>query len=358
MQVKDDENTKKLRESSAALVQNLVNGRPEMRLAINKDDLVGIGKKLWPMTYKGATDDTEAFERYCAMAKTMVDGLKSNHEEERISGTLGAAMLFLPMEQMTYFWSCRWADQAFPTITMGHKYAAALMSTSISPDLVSEVIPPFNAFMIEVPDKLLEIEDPNAGLTVSARYIIAQYVRMTSGDYTWNYVVLTDGSLTIWRHGVPTTALAEEDPETITTWDEYSFALKSTDRDERIHIMVGRLLTGVCLALSSKDSSKPIGKNHGTSAAVLRASSEPLVRTFQLGRPIKIDCRQSVKDYVAGVSSSAPGVQKLLRGHWQRYHHGPKGNSTPRWHHKEPYWRGPEDAPILVRPMDLQRVDG
>ncbi len=342
---------KSLRESSAALVQDLVQNRPEMRLAIDRENLVQVGKLLWTRTYKETPDDTEAFRRFCAFAEMLIGGLQSPNEEERISGTLASAMLFLPMQQMTYFWACRWADQAFPVITMGHKYAASLMSTSIAPELIAEVIPPYKSFLVEVPDKLLEIEDPKTKELVSARYVLAQYLQTDQGR-SWNYVVLTNGPISIWRHGIPTEALAEVDPNT-TTWNQYSFALENTDRDERIHVMIGRLLVGSCLALSSKDTSKPIGKNHQASDGSIRTSLDPLVRTFQIGKPVKIDCRQAVQEYITGVSRSAPGVQKLLRGHWQRYHYGPKEASIAKWTHKEPYWRGPEKAPILVSSLDL-----
>ncbi len=343
-----------LREASSSLLQNLVASRPNMRMVIDRESLVSAGKALWPMTYKGASSDAEAFERYCAFAQTLIAGLQSDNEEDRISGTIGSAMLLLPMEQMTYFWSCCWADQAFPSVTMGHKYAASLMSTSIAPELVADVVPPYKAFLIEVPNKLLEVEDQTNGTLAGIRYVLVHYL-ITSNGPTWSYVALTDGTTSIWRHGVPVSEIAEEDPENITTWDHYSFALETTDRDERLHVLIGRLLVGACLALSSRDYSKPIGKSHGVSDGVLRTSDEPLVRTFQIGRPVKIDCRQVVHDYVAGIRNSAPGVQKLLRGHWQRYYFGPRPSSVCRWLHKEPYWRGPEDAPILVSSLKLSR---
>jgi hypothetical protein len=62
------------------------------------------------------------------------------------------------------------------------------------------------------------------------------------------------------------------------------------------------------------------------------------------------DCRPWVREYVARgeVKRRAPGVQRLVRGHQKRQHHGPR-NTLVKWIHVEPYWAGAEDAPIAVR---------
>ncbi len=334
------------RERASANLRELLLENPIPQMGTNKEALIVLGKQLWPLTYKGTDSDSQAFTRFC-LALERGKGVLFHP-------TFAEAMQFLPVEQLTGIWSARWADQAFPVLTMGHKYAASLMSTSIPSEYAADVIPPFKAFLIEVPNGLIDIKDDQK-VSWNVRYALVHFLENLPGVFVWNYVLLTDGSMTLWRHGVPTDLLTEAKPEHITSWEEYSFAFKVDSHDDRVNVLVGRLILGACLALSNKDSSKPVGKSHGYPSNNLRTSSEPLVRTFQLGRPIVVDCRQSVRDYLSGDRHSAPTVQKLVRGHWQRQPYGPQ-SLLRKWIQKEPYWRGPEDAPILQRAMYLKGV--
>lgn len=62
-----------------------------------------------------------------------------------------------------------------------------------------------------------------------------------------------------------------------------------------------------------------------------------------------VDCRPAVKDYLTSLDGSPPLYQTLVRGHYKRQAHGP-GASMRKVIWIEPYWRGPEDADIVVRP--------
>lgn len=315
-----------------------------LNLGTSRESLVALGKQLWPLTYQGTSSDSLAFERFC-VALQMQKGLLFHP-------LVADAMQMLPMEQLTSLWAARWADQVFPVLSLSHKYAASLMATSIPSEYAEDVIPPFKAFLIEMPKGLVEVRD-DKGVPWNVRYVLVQYIENKPGQFVWNYVVLTEGTVTLWRHGVPTNLLTEEKPEIVTSWESYSFALKIDSHDERVNMLVGRTILGCCLALSSKDSSKPIGKSHNYSPGHVRTASDPLVRTFQVGTPVKVDCRPAIREYLEGGRHSAPSVQKLVRGHWQRQPYGVK-SSLRKWIQKEPYWRGPEGAPILQRAMILK----
>ncbi len=173
-------------------------------------------------------------------------------------------------------------------------------------------------------------------------------------------MLLTDGPITLWKHGLKTNDLAgpsEEYRQESVDWDSYSFNLPTDDRDEKLHVLAGRLILNVCLAMSDKGSVKAIGRGHSSSHSQLRSSPEPLVRVFQVGRPISLDCRQALREFLespgGGRLGSRLNVQFLVRGHWKRQPFGPKSESR-KWVWIQPYWKGPEEAPILSRPHQIE----
>src|SRR5207342_2722631 len=81
----------------------------------------------------------------------------------------------------------------------------------------------------------------------------------------------------------------------------------------------------------------------------------PPARTFELARPVSVDCRSEVREYITGTgahhrSSKLRTVTWLVRGHWRHQAHGPERSMlTLRW--IEPFWKG-ADAAVepLIRP--------
>jgi hypothetical protein len=85
-----------------------------------------------------------------------------------------------------------------------------------------------------------------------------------------------------------------------------------------------------------------------------RTEPEPTCRTYVLGKNIQLstDLRPELRRYLSGERRS-PNVQVLVSGHYKMQPHGPR--STLRkliW--REPFWRGPEDAPIPIRSHVLE----
>lgn len=308
--------------------------------------LVEIGKHLWPVSYKLADDDQEAF----ALMARHFEALAASAPQGSIAFAAATGFLYLPDQQILQMAATRWVDQGLPTIQMGHKYAAALMSTSIEKADLSDVPVPWKAFVIDVPAGLLSVEQ--GGKLHEVRHVLVQHQTvMVGGKPAWTYVALTESNVTIWQHGLPMDELVKEFASGEINWSDYSFGFDTNDRDDRVNLLIGRLIVGVCLTLSGKDRPvKKVGKGHKYKGNI-RTASEPLQRIFKLGKPITLDCREGVADYLDG-SGKKVSVQTLVRGHWKQQAHGP-GNKDRKWIQIDPYWRGPEDAPILDRPIKV-----
>jgi hypothetical protein len=336
------------RETAHVMAKSAMHGLPpEAHKPLDRDSLVQLGKTLWPLSYQHTQNDYKAFE---LLSEYFIEQLKA---EDMLTASVAASFLYLPMEQITMCWAARWADQAFPVFQMGHKYASALMATSVTV-AVEDIQPPFRAFMIEMPDKLLIIEDPVEKKMHDVRYVTAHYGHTTEGESVWTVAAICGkSSISLWRHGLKTKDMLEEDTESTVDWASYSFGLPIEERDSRIHFLLQRLVINTCLAVSNKENLKPIGKTKSFGPSEMRRAGEPLVRTFQVGKPLQLDCRQGVHDYIEGVKRGHKlSVQTLVTGHWKRQPYGPQ-SSLRKIIWREPFWRGPEDAPILARPKQL-----
>jgi hypothetical protein len=343
-----DDPLKEAREATAELVKNFVGSGGSAKQSFSRADLVEMGKEFWKNSYAYTSDDCRAFEVLAQSART-----SATAEGATLKDLVGASsILYLPVNQITFFASARWADQAFPTIQMGHKYASALMSTSVSAEDVAELQAPFKAFMIDVPDKLLPVEDPKTGKLFDIHFILAQQLVDHRGSLVWNYVAMAE-HVSLWRHGLTNEMLAENRdlPEGAIDWGTYSFGLPTDDRDERLSFLIGRLIVNTCLAMATEDNVRATGKTHLVGHRHLRECPEPLVRTYVIGKPLTLDCREGIHRYLNGQTrvGSSPTVQVLVTGHWKGQPYGPRNTLRKRiW--RQPFWRGPEDAPILVRP--------
>lgn len=301
--------------------------------APTREDVAETGLAIWPLTYKHAEgDDRHAFESLMRWT-------------EEKGGPVLQASILIPSEQISLLGAARWVDQAFPRFIMSHTYAAALMATSVSEEVLDHVRAPYHAFMIDVPDGLLSTIDSATGKEAKIKFLLVHHVNGTDGR-PWQYIAYTDSPIHMWRHGVSTKDLCEAELPN-NSWEGCSFIAPKDDRDDRVSALIGRLIVGVCLAALEPSNLRPTsGHTTKTNPEQLRPSD---IRTFKLGRPIKLDCRRSIGEYVTGRRSGLPSVRTLVRGHWKEQPHGPK-SSLRKVIWRQPYERGPADAPILVRP--------
>lgn len=248
---------------------------------------------------------------------------------------LGQLMADRALSSMTG-WAVEWARSGLPQVSVGHRLAASLMATSMPPEAAEHLEPPWPAWSVVLPQPLLRATDPRGELVDVA---LAHVVWSAAG-----VLILGSGLdlAPVWSSPrQPPSALAED-------WHDELVTEELADVDLRMLRMLGRLVLGIAAELSSPEERERAER--ARSKAAKRAAGRdgpPTAWTYVLGRSVAVDARGVVTDYIAG-GGAPPSVQSLVRGHWKRQPHGPE-RSLRRWIHVEPYWRGPEDAPIVAR---------
>lgn len=328
---------------ATAQVDSLRRNPRNQKLPRGRESLWAVGRDTYEVSYAWSATTTNdsafglGFERFLRESKA--DG----EDKERMWALLNA-----PSTQH-YMWAlARWYEQACPIVHFTRPdYAASLAATSIVPE---EPILPWRAVLLELPERVV----PYEGSWI--KFVLVQRVVMGDAPATWTIVLMPEraGVPTIWSHGQQWSVWSAEDPDPESEVQAFRDpTLKAygdetlNDLDGRVLLICRRIVSGACCAMSTPDDWRPTkSADVSTEAARRRLQKEPACRVYLLGRPVKIDCRLAVKQYVEQGTSKGPlTLQMLVRGHWRRQAIG-VGRSERKWIRIEPYWKGPEDAPI------------
>jgi hypothetical protein len=238
--------------------------------------------------------------------------------------------------------SLRWVADGLQRVRMSHKYAAALLATSIPDEVCDCIIAPWNTFVIEIPDKLLFATDKDGRIGEMLHVCVLRTDELISYLCPTTTGALLNGTAPDFR------SLANTDTDDLHVSD---FGQDALDGAARTAVLIGRLVSNVCLAMSNPANLTFKGAHRIGGNKNRRTRGLPLVHDYVVGQPISLDCRAAVAAYSRG-ERPPPSVQVLVRGHWKRQPCGP-GRANRKVIHIEPYWRGPDDAPIKVRPIDI-----
>lgn len=308
--------------------------------ALSKEQLFETAKLFWEITYCDASSDEEAFNNLSDWADRV--GRTDPGSE---MAAMARGLVDLPNEQIKVTWAGRWYDQGCPRIVVDEKYAALLMATDGGPEIIEFAQPPWKAFMIDLPEGLLTTWNEKANKFSSLRQLFVHHVN----EGIWNFIAEAQDGIQLWRHGLTLKDMLTVDPEMLDDWNTAEFLVPIEERDERIMALLGRFILSVCLAMSNPDNFREQKRTKGRGGARVRFNRDaPALRTFVLGRPVTVDCRSTIKDYVERGSGSKRGklqVQLLVRGHWRRVACGPQGLQR-KLKHIEPYWKGDVDKAI------------
>jgi hypothetical protein len=312
-----------------------------------KEDFLRLGEALWKETYAHGDEDHVAGENLIKWAERQPPEFLDFFDNAQ--------------NNLVWFATARWADQAFPTVTMGEKFCAALLATQIPEEMAEEVEAPWKAFMIEVPGRMLSVFDGD----IMQRTRIARILvhKTNHPEDPWRWIAFGEKGQHVWRTGHANQLLKAVQFKEAHHKDNYTLGDQAFDddlhRDERLYILVSRLVLNTCLMVADPDQVKPLGFSHKRHVAKQgRRSGPPEQRVFQVGRPINLDCRDAIQEYIEGERTARElKVQSLTRGYFRQQPHGPKF-SLRRKQWIQPHWRGPADAPILVRPHVIPEDSG
>jgi len=252
-----------------------------------------------------------------------------------------------------YIFGMAWAMSGFPLLRPTHKLAASLMATHVPKDLVPDIKPPFPSFLIEVPEGIVPVGQVDLKAS-DGKPFPGQMSSMAYTDRLAGLVESIDGLMLLRvLHGPET----ERKPILCAFYPIATIGdLADMQHPDPKVRLLARLVLNCALELEdprhkhAREGGPPRptpSKKGGRTKDTL-----PTAWTFELRREVKLDARAWVGDYIASKGTS-PSVQTLVRGHWKRQPFGPRVLNLRRSIHIEPYWRGPEDAPIVTRPLAL-----
>lgn len=277
----------------------------------------------------------------------------------------------------------RWAMCGFPTITIGHKTAAALCATKMRPeDAVEFVRPPWPAFCIRLPNGLLSISDN--GLPRDAQVLVVtalepgtieregnkEQYKQPADQHRWWYKLAAASVLdypselparyasffegiSLWGFNQATQYMASPDAGqkdlNYVRWETHP----ADDSDTRCERLARALILSTCMYLSGDPRELAQRASEGGISVTSRKSKKrdgdelPQYTNFEITSSIKVNMAEAVREYIRHGGSS-PTIQTHVQGHWKRVPYGPGGKQR-KLTHVQAYWRGELGLPISAR---------
>ena len=217
------------------------------------------------------------------------------------------------------------------------------MATSVPAEAVPEVVIPWHAFLVEVPNDLLGPDstfDDVAYVGMIANSQNQPIVYLFMRDYARPMVFPLKNVTNLCQLS---DVLDVKHPKLDMTSHQIAEVMRSLD-------LLGRYMLGALIELDDVEHKQKISRGPGRHALdpKHRGGTPPTSWVFQIKRDVQVAVRPYVREYVKDGGRKSLALQRLVRGHSKRQPHGPRG-SLRKWIHIEPYWQGPEDAPIALR---------
>lgn len=242
----------------------------------------------------------------------------------------------------------RWGALGCPVVRFSKEWGASVCCSSIPSELFQLICPPWDSFIIDVPPELgmkLCFGSPSEQHDLAYIKVGLLRGRVESADGLVDGWYVSQGNEAGLENGE---ALVIEAGR---LFDSVGFSEDVPPASRETLQLIGPLIGAVCMAFANGDRRSVGARSEAEKAR--RGAKYPTRQEYIVGRPVEIDLSRRVAEYVAkGGTGSKLKVQGVVAGHWKNQPHGRAG-SLRKFIHIEPYWRGPEDAPIAVRPHVL-----
>ena len=263
----------------------------------------------------------------------------------------------------------RWVDGACRTLRpVSDEFFAALALTDISKNAYEDLRFPWTSFGIEIPPDLL-VDEVGGSYRFAVVSSLPQTPRLRATqavfdrpDYNEEAFFEVDlGTICLYRDDENLSALQEwsdrgigsllfdSNPDCPVAPGDATHPNRSAV-EVRLQEMAKQAIVGLLYTLQHT-------KNWSyDKRTISKLKNDPRFgppdhRVMVVGKPITVDVRDAVREYVAHGHAS-PAIQSLVRGHQKRQVVG-AGRASRKVIWIEPYWRGPKDAPIAARPYTV-----
>jgi hypothetical protein len=272
-----------------------------------------------------------------------------------------AAVVYDSSAQINVIWSSLWCLDGMPSVSIDAPLAASIMCTSVPGEYVEEIRSPWRAFLMRVPPGLLFFECIEKHEIVTANQLVVSFLpSVTREGHVLTIMMLSNDSWTTpFRGGsmkiMATNDLSDQRPEL----SKHSpFEVNNSSIDKRSIICATRLAIGAIVELSCHRYSVAIEKHRALSVTRRQLGKLPMPCEIKASRPVRVNLADTVVQFVRTGDIAKPlSTQHLVRGHWKMQPCG-TGKTGRKYIHVEPYWRGPNDAPVLVRSHQLSHSAG
>lgn len=236
-----------------------------------------------------------------------------------------------------------WADAGFPLLEVEKTYAAALAASTSAEEASIDIEAAWPAFALRLPRDLLVLDAPLEGFSSAHfdRIWLGRTFARSGANEALVHLVMIDSETGLEQ------SFYASDLRRLLLGKHVSTEVLSAAA-QRVCILARRIVVGALYTLQYTTNfttrERALKRRH------VGRHGPPTHRVTTIGRSVPVDCSPWVRAFVKGEvrDGASPMFQSLVRGHYKRHAVG-----VGRAHRKviwiEPYWRGPEDAPILVR---------
>jgi hypothetical protein len=267
---------------------------------------------------------------------------------------------FTWLTSVTTYTEIAWARDKFPVLRLTLDQAAAMATTSASDELIGEVQPPWDTFLISVPAGLIsipQVEDMRGCDELDLRWIMVHSrainkkdvqslrqmgVPATAGDRRWYWYGFTDvGPCMYAATNLSTRELlgahVQED---------------APARDARNLQLIGQMIVSACFELTQGKVAVTHKRPKGTNA--MAWAKKHKAHEYTLLPDVRVYPGLAAEVHATSLARGPVSVRTIVRRHRKRQPCG-KGRMDRKIIVVEPYERGPRGASIGIRQHAIEK---